>query len=132
MADLPDTQAPNKTHILLIMVVITAILGGWVTMIQRTGNSVLTLTPQIEAMQITIAKHDQWIADWPTNGELAADVKQNAEIQYMRDDLNTLNIERAKTSERLTRLEERQAAMHSDVKKLLEKLDKLLTKKLEQ
>ena len=119
-----NLQVMTQIGIALLLCILT----GWIAMTQRTGESVVALAPQIEALQVTVAHHDKWIAEWPTNGELAADVKQNTQINYLRDEMKTLSGSRMKTSERLTRLEERQAAMYEDVQKMVVLLENLVQK----
>lgn len=56
---------------------------AWGASITRTVNTVTGLEPVIEQILLEQARQGDWIADWPSNGELAADVRQTKDIEFL-------------------------------------------------
>ena len=52
-----------------------------------TISTVTELGPQIDRLQRDVDQHDQWIAEWPSTGELSSDVRQNERILQLAEEL---------------------------------------------
>lgn len=78
-------DAHTTTKVVMALLMLGVI--GWGTSITRTVNSVTRLEPQIKALQAEQNENSQWIAEWPSTGELSADVRQNERILQIAEEL---------------------------------------------
>lgn len=67
----------------IVLSLLGALVLGWAGLITATVWTVTGLVPQIEQIQIVQERNSQWIADWPQTGELAADVRQSKDIEFI-------------------------------------------------
>ena len=124
-----EVSKDNKlTAAAIVGVIVLVLVGGWINSTQKTGESVISLMPQIATMQETLAGVVQWQQDWPTKGELSADIRQNEKLRNLETEMRILREAKLETGERLTRVEERQTAIQSDLKKIISKLDVVLSR----
>lgn len=75
----------------LLGALLTAGVIAWAASITATVSKVTGLEPQIEQIQRDVGQHDDWIARWPTEGELAADVRQTRDIEFLFQEMEELN-----------------------------------------
>jgi hypothetical protein len=73
----------DSTTTKIVVALITFIIIGWATAITRSVSTVTGLEPQIVQLQKTQDQQGQWISDWPSQGELSADVRQNKDIEFL-------------------------------------------------
>ena len=71
-------------------VVLTALLGAWVTGTLQTGDDVLILKPQVEQNTARIEAAEQWQSDWERSGELPADIRQDLRIEDIKEEIDAL------------------------------------------
>lgn len=74
----------TKTVATVVGVLITAIIGAWLTGTLETNDDVLVITPQVEQNTKRLESVEQWQADWPSTGELSADVRQTKDIEFLK------------------------------------------------
>jgi len=95
----------------IMMALLTAGVLAWGASITNTVNKVTGLEPQIEQLQRNDRQQSEWISTWPTEGELAADVRQTRDIeilfQDMADALTAIDANDQRIDEALTRIEGR-------------------------
>jgi len=51
---------------------------------KATNNAVLLLVPKVESLETRLALVEDWQHKWPSTGELAADVRQSKDIEYLK------------------------------------------------
>ena len=94
-----------------MMAVITAGVIAWAASITATVSSVTRLEPQIEQLQRNDQFQSDWIQSWPTEGELAADVRQTRDIEIlfgeMADALEAIDANNERIRITIDSLEER-------------------------
>lgn len=71
----------------IVMAVLIAGVLAWAASITATVSAVTRLEPQIDQLQRNDDFQSEWIATWPTEGELAADVRQTRDIEFLFEDL---------------------------------------------
>lgn len=94
----------------ILMAVLTAGVITWATALTNGVNRLNGLEPVIMQQGETIDRHDDWIARWPTEGELAADVEQTTRIGFLFIEAEQLRAEIAANEERLRQIELQMAA----------------------
>ena len=83
----------TKTSIIVAGAVITALLGYWMTSTLQTNDDVLVIRPQVQQNTKRIEAVEQWQQDWPTQGELSADVRQTKDIEFIKLKVNEMEEE---------------------------------------
>lgn len=89
--------------------VITLLVVGTVTAMVTTISTVDRLEPQIEQLQQNDELQSQWIAEWPSTGELAADVRQTKDIEDLYREMEESNQAIVEIRARLREIELEQA-----------------------
>lgn len=78
----------SKSHTGLIATIgggcLLGIMMFWLQGMQDTVTDVIGLKPQIESLQTRMVKVEQWQEDWPTQGELSGDIRQNKDIEALQ------------------------------------------------
>lgn len=99
MAD--NVFSGNKILWTAVAAILAIVIGAAAT----TISTVTSLEPQIQRLQRDVDQHDQWIADWPSTGELSADVRQTKDIQFIYVELEEIWEDIDASKERIRSLE---------------------------
>lgn len=67
------------------------IVGWWVQGISSAQDQVITLIAEVRELSDEMDQVQQWQRDWPRTGLLQADVEQNQNIQFLRNELDRTN-----------------------------------------
>ena len=108
-----DGGGPDAKLVLsLVSVVITGLVMAWISSTQDTTTDVTTLKPQIEQLQADIQRIDRvnerqdvWQAEWPRTGQLSGDVRQDARLDFLNDQIEDLENDVRELQERVRGLE---------------------------
>lgn len=108
MAQPQEKHGPDfKLLMTIAATVVTGIVMIWVTQTQTTSDDLIGLVPVIEQNTRTIQQHDDWIARWPTEGRLAADVAQDSQLVFLAEKVADLEADVARLEDRLRTMETR-------------------------
>lgn len=73
-----------------LMVAMTAI-AYWMNNISQGQRELITLVEKVEKLEDEMAAVELWQENWPRTGLLQADVEQNANIKFLRTELERTN-----------------------------------------
>jgi len=68
----------------IIMIVLSWSVKSALDSAKHTSEAVLLLVPKVESLEKRVARVEDWQHKWPTTGELAADVRQSKDIEYLK------------------------------------------------
>lgn len=105
MSVIPDGGSGKWTLTAVGGALILAVLGYFLQDTRQAADDVKAIVPKIEQLERTVDTHSVWIADWPTNGELSADVRQNTKIEHLEDEIDDLEQRVEKLRDRVIELE---------------------------
>lgn len=82
-----DTNTVIKVVLGLFMTIAGFVIIGWLSWatssIAELNGLEGRVVPRQDNVDNRLDRVEQWQADWPQNGELAADVRQNAQLEFM-------------------------------------------------
>lgn len=83
----------------------TFLVTSWLEGTQDTTTSVVQFEPIIDQLRTDVARNSEWIATWPTQGELSGDVRQNERIDFLLQRVDDLEDENDELETRIRQLE---------------------------